>query len=61
MDNKIFLSTKNKFIEIKEEELRINGIMFKEKVGDTTVEYKLSHNGITETVLTKKALKLSQD
>ena len=61
MDNKIFLSTKNKFIEIKEEELRINGIMFKEKVGDTTVEYKLSHNGITETVLTKKALELSQD
>ncbi|MCG3657189.1 SIR2 family protein [Aliarcobacter butzleri] len=61
MDDKIFLSTKNKFIEIKEDELKINGNIFKEKVGDTTVEYKLSPDGINEATLTKKALELSQD
>lgn len=61
MNDKIFLSTKNKFIEIKEDELKINGNIFKEKVGDTTVEYKLSPDGINEATLTKKALELSQD
>lgn len=61
MNDKIFLSTKNKFIEIKEDELRINGNIFKEKVGDITVEYKLSPDGINEATLTKKAFELSQD
>jgi hypothetical protein len=61
MNDKIFLSTKNKFIEIKEDELKINGNIFKEKVGDTTVEYRLSPDGINEATLTKKALELSQD
>ena len=61
MNDKIFLSTKNKFIEIKEDELRINGNIFKEKVGDITVEYKLSPDSINEEILNKKALELSQD
>lgn len=61
MNDKIFLSTKNKFIEIKEDELKINGNIFKEKVGDTTVEYKLSPDNMDEATLTKKALELSQD
>ena len=61
MDDKIFLSTKNKFIEIKEDELRINGNILKEKVGDTTVEYKLSPDNMDEATLGKRALELSQD
>jgi hypothetical protein len=61
MNEKIFLSTKNKFIEIKEDELRINGNIFKEKVGDNTVEYKLSPDSINEEILNKKAFELSQD
>lgn len=60
MNNKIFLSTKNKFIEIKDDELRINGVMLVEKVGDNTIEYKLSQE-IDETTLTSKALKLIQE
>jgi hypothetical protein len=61
MNDKIFLSTKNKFIEIKEDELRINGYIFKEKHGENTIEYKLSPDSMDEATLTKKALELSQD
>jgi len=61
MNNKIFLSTKNKFIEIKEDELRINGYIFKEKHGENTIEYKLSPDSMDEATLIKKALELSQD
>lgn len=54
MDEKIFLSTKNKLIEIKEDELRINGVMLKEKNTDETIDYKLSEN-INEATLINKA------
>jgi hypothetical protein len=61
MDPKIFLSTKNKFIEIKENELQVNGVILKEKQNENTIEYKLSFDGMDEATLTKKALELSQD
>lgn len=60
MDNKIFLSTKGKLIEVNNDELKINGVLLKEKLGDETIEYKLSPEGIDEATLTKKALELSQ-
>lgn len=60
MNNKIFLSTKNKFIEIKNDELRINGNMLSEKQGDNNIQYKLSAD-IDEIILTAKALKLIQE
>lgn len=60
MNDKIFLSTKNKLIEIKEDELRVNNIILKDKQGDQTIEYKLSDN-ISEGYLTSKALELAQN
>jgi len=60
MNDKIFLSTKNKIIEIKEDELRVNNIILKDKQGDQTVEYRLSDN-ISEEYLTSKALELAQN
>ena len=57
MDNKIFLSTKNKIIEIKEDELRVNNILYKERQEDSTIEYMLSEN-ITEEILINKAIEL---
>ena len=60
MENKIFLSTKNKLVEINGDELKINGVLLKEKQGDETIEYKLSPEGMDEATLTKKALEVSQ-
>ena len=42
MKDKIFLSTKNKIIEIKEDKLRVNNVLYKERHEDITVEYILS-------------------
>ena len=60
MENKFFLSTKNKLVEINGDELKINGVLLKEKQGDETIEYKLSPEGMDEVTLTKKALEVSQ-
>lgn len=60
MHDKIFLSTKNKVIEIKKDELRVNNVSFKEKQGEQTIEYKLSHD-VSEENLTSKALELAQN
>lgn len=60
MKDKIFLSTKNKVIEIKEDELRINNVLLKEKQAEQTIEYKLSDD-MSEANLTKKALELAQN
>lgn len=60
MEDKIFLSTKNKFIEIENDELKINGIMLIERQENNLIEYKLS-NDIDEATLTAKALKLIQE
>ncbi|WP_324172039.1 SIR2 family protein [Sulfurimonas sp.] len=57
MNNKIFLSTKNKIIEIKEDELRVNSILYKERQEDSTIEYMLSED-ITEEILINKAIEL---
>lgn len=59
MHNKIFLSTKNKVIEIKEDELRVNNILFKEKQAEQTIEYRLSDE-MNEERLTNKAFELAQ-
>ena len=58
MDNKIFLSTKNKIIEIKDDGLRVNNILYKERQEDTTLEYILSDD-ISEIILTNKAIELT--
>lgn len=58
MDDKIFLSTKNKIIEIKEDELRVNNILYKERQEDNTIEYILSDD-INEEILTNKAIELT--
>ncbi|WP_294962331.1 SIR2 family protein [Sulfurimonas sp.] len=58
MEDKIFLSTKNKIIEIKEDELRVDNILYKERREDNTVEYILSDD-ISEEVLTNKAIELT--
>ncbi len=60
MDNKIFLSTKNKLIEIKEDELQINSILLKEKQGEETIEYKLS-DSMPEYRLAAKAFELTRN
>lgn len=60
MNNKIFLSAKNKIIEIIEDELRINNILLKEKQGDQTIEYKLSDD-LSEDTLIRKACELAQN
>ncbi|PNV82310.1 MAG: SIR2 family protein [Sulfurimonas sp.] len=60
MKDKIFLSTKNKVIEIKEDELRINNVLLKDKQGEQTIEYKLSDD-MNEENLTNKALELAQN
>lgn len=60
MKDKIFLSTKNKVIEIKEDELRVNNVLLKEKQAEQTIEYKLSDD-MNEENLTKKALELAQN
>jgi len=57
LDSKIFLSTKNKIIEIKEDELRVNNILYKERQEDSTIEYMLSDD-ITEEILINKAIEL---
>jgi len=58
LNDKIFLSTKNKIIEIKEDELRVNNILYKERQKDTTIEYTLSES-ISEEVLTNKAIEIT--
>ncbi len=61
MNNKIFLSTQKKYIEIVGDELQINGVMLTEKVADDNIlEYKLSDT-INEAQLTKKAQNLSHN
>ena len=52
------MSTKNKIIEIKEDELRVNNILYKERQKDTTIEYTLSES-ISEEVLTNKAIEIT--
>lgn len=59
MTDKIFISAKSKLIEIKEDELRINGEILKEKDGENTIEYKLSDT-LNEQRLTNKALEVIQ-
>ena len=58
MDNKIFLSTKNKIIEIKDDGLRVNNIIYKERQEDTALEYILSDD-ISEIILINKAIELT--
>lgn len=60
MNSKIFLSAKNKLIEIIEDELRVNNVLLKEKQGDQTIEYKLSDD-LSEDTLTRKAFELAQN
>jgi len=60
MENKIFLSAKNKIVEIKEDELRVNNVLYKEKHDEQTIEYKLSDD-LGEEKLTQKALKLAKN
>lgn len=52
------MSTKNKIIEIKEDELRVNNILYKERQEDSTIKYILSDN-ISEETLTNKAIELT--
>ena len=59
MNNKIFLSTKSKLIEIKDDELKINGLTLKEKQEDGDIEYKLSDD-MNEKILSNKALEITQ-
>lgn len=42
MTDRIFLSTKNKVIEIKLDELRVNNVLYEERQEDSTVKYILS-------------------
>lgn len=60
MDDKIFLSTKNKVLEIKDDELRVNNVLLKEKQGDEPIEYKLSDT-MPENRLVTKALELTRN
>jgi len=59
MNNKIFLNTKNRIIEIKEDELKVNDILHKDKQGEETIEYKLS-DSMPEYRLVAKALELTR-
>ncbi|WP_345980876.1 SIR2 family protein [Sulfurimonas sp. HSL3-2] len=60
MTDKIFLSTKNKMLDIKEDDLRINNVLLKEKQGDETIEYKLS-DSMPEHRLVTKAFELTRN
>ncbi|RXJ56220.1 SIR2 family protein [Candidatus Marinarcus aquaticus] len=60
MEDKIFLSTKSKLVKINNDELEINGVLLKEKLGDEVFEYKLSDT-MDENTLTKKAFEISQN
>lgn len=60
MDNKIFLSTKSKYIEIINDQLEVNGTLLEEKNGDEPIKYKLSSPNMYEEILTRKAFEITQ-